>query len=110
MPVTARFADGTAAVYNSVEEALDQAVWDEEHGFRKLDDVIEGAYDDHRNPEAETPEGKAPKQVAGRGDLQTHRKAWREQWAEVDGVLEHKDARTMDKDAAGAATKKAAKA
>lgn len=84
MPVTARFEDGTAGVYNTVAEALDQAVYDEECGYRKLKDVIDGEHDDHNAVER-------PRQKAGRGELQGHRTEWRKKWGVVAGVLMLKD-------------------
>lgn len=82
MAVTARFEDGTAGVYNTVAEALDQAVYDEECGFRKLKDVIQGEYTDHRSDDA----NKARK-VAGRDEVNSHRTEWRTKWGVVAGNL-----------------------
>lgn len=80
MPVTARWEDGTAAVYNTVEEALDQAAYDEEVGFRKLKDVIDGSHDDHNAVDD-------PKRVADPGKLKTHKTEWYKKYGVVAGVL-----------------------
>lgn len=96
MTVTARFEDGSAGVYASLEEALDQAVYDEEIGFRKLTDVIQGAHDDHRTVEQ-------PKKVAGRAELQSHRTGWRERHGIFAGVLMPKDEADRQRKAAAAA-------
>lgn len=79
MPVTLRRQDGTAAVYNTVEEALDQASYDEESGYGKMRDVVDGSHDDA------SVEGLTV--VARRSDLTAHRKAWKERWGIAAGVV-----------------------
>jgi hypothetical protein len=76
--VTARFADGTAGVYNSVSEALDQASADQLLGTGDLQDVIDGVYDD--------PFSVAnPTIVATPADLATHYTTWSQEWGEIGG-------------------------
>jgi hypothetical protein len=77
--VTARFADGTAGVYNTVTEALDQASADQMLGTGDLQDVIDGGpYDD--------PFSVAnPTIVATPADLATHYTTWSQANGEVGG-------------------------